>query len=511
MLGGCGDQEAQGREIPAVLAQAESENRKAAQSRHLQQPGGRGEARARSPGLQTPRIARRGALIAAAFAISNAAAAQPPGRITEPFASRLARAYARLGNDLLVIRSASAPAGVAAGGFRQSSNFYYFTGDGSALGAVLVLDGRAKHAELFLPAQLPVPLRFFAPRQPEMGRASADSLHVDRVSEWPEFARYIDARHSANEHVVIRVDGGGTDADIAGPLGTPLDSLTPLENPSLAWRRAIERRWPTATVRPDHDIAAHVRSVKDADEINALRRVAAASAQAFRSTLTRFSAGKRQREVEAAVVETCTRLGDGPSFWPWIMSGPNAVFPTPFTSLTDPHNLDRAMQSGEVVRVDVGCAVGHYMGDVGRTVPVSGKFAPGQAEVIDLLVAAYRAGLAVMRDGAPLSGVIKASIAEVARRQASLGTALGKAAAAAITRADGIPFWQVHGIGLDTAEPLPDTLRAGMVLDYEPIFSADGQGFYMEDMILVTRSGVEILTKNLPYTAAEIERSMHSR
>jgi Xaa-Pro aminopeptidase len=107
--------------------------------------------------------------------------------------------------------------------------------------------------------------------------------------------------------------------------------------------------------------------------------------------------------------------------------------------------------------------------------------------------------------------VTRASVAEVERRKASLHTPLGRAAAETITRADGIPFWQIHGIGLDEAEPLPDTLRAGMVFDYEPIFSVAGQGFYMEDMILVTRGGYEILTKNLPYSAAEIERAMRQR
>ena len=50
-----------------------------------------------------------------------------------------------------------------------------------------------------------------------------------------------------------------------------------------------------------------------------------------------------------------------------------------------------------------------------------------------------------------------------------------------------------------------------MVLDYEPIFVVDGQGFYMEDMILVTPTGYEILTKGLPSTAAEIERAMRRR
>jgi Xaa-Pro aminopeptidase len=77
-----------------------------------------------------------------------------------------------------------------------------------------------------------------------------------------------------------------------------------------------------------------------------------------------------------------------------------------------------------------------------------------------------------------------------------------------IANRDSIPYWQIHGVGLDVAESLPTVLRAGMVVDYEPIFVVDGQGFYMEDMILITPTGHEILTPGLPNTAAEIERAM---
>jgi Xaa-Pro aminopeptidase len=193
------------------------------------------------------------------------------------------------------------------------------------------------------------------------------------------------------------------------------------------------------------------------------------------------------------------------------MSGPNAVFPTPFTSSVDMHNLNRVMRRGEVARLDIGCQVDHYMGDVGRTVPVSGSFTPDQAEVIDLLVATYRAGLVVLRDGVADSTVVQASIAEARRLRPTMRTALGRHAAAVISERDSIPYWQIHGIGLDIAESLPTVLRAGMVLDYEPIFVVDGQGFYMEDMILITPTGYEILTKGLPYSAVEIERAMRPR
>ena len=54
-------------------------------------------------------------------------------------------------------------------------------------------------------------------------------------------------------------------------------------------------------------------------------------------------------------------------------------------------------------------------------------------------------------------------------------------------------------------------MRAGQVFAFEPILTVDGVGLYLEDMILVTPNGAEVLTRGLPYTAAEIERAMRSR
>jgi Xaa-Pro aminopeptidase len=86
-------------------------------------------------------------------------------------------------------------------------------------------------------------------------------------------------------------------------------------------------------------------------------------------------------------------------------------------------------------------------------------------------------------------------------------TTLGRRAASMIAHPDSSQEWQIHGIGLASAEGQPSVFRAGMVIDFEPTFVVDGQGFYMEDMILVTPTGYEILTKGLPNTAAEIERA----
>jgi len=122
------------------------------------------------------------------------------------------------------------------------------------------------------------------------------------------------------------------------------------------------------------------------------------------------------------------------------------------------------------------------------------------------LVSAYRAGLAAMRDGVRTQEVIDASIREVERRKDSVRTPFGKKAVAVLLSPEGRKYWEVHGVGLESAEAIPEVLRSGMTVDFEPIFAVEGQGFYLEDMILITRDGYEILTTGLPYTADEIEQ-----
>ena len=78
----------------------------------------------------------------------------------------------------------------------------------------------------------------------------------------------------------------------------------------------------------------------------------------------------RQRETEAAMVATCLESGgQGPSFWPWTMSGPNALTERIVGAFFRYDQGDRIAHPGELVRVDIGCAGGGYGADVGRTLP----------------------------------------------------------------------------------------------------------------------------------------------
>jgi Xaa-Pro aminopeptidase len=285
--------------------------------------------------------------------------------------------------------------------------------------------------------------------------------------------------------------------------------MLPVSGDKRFWRRSVEAAFPGVEIASAEAAIRAMRWAKSPAEVEVLREVARTSASALLAGIRAVGVGRMQRQSEAAVVAACFEAGAvAPSFWPWTMSGPNAHLGNIVRSFYDYEHLNRVMKDGELVRMDVGCALGHYEGDVGRTVPVSGKFNGDQRETLDLLVRAYRAGLGAMKAGVRLETVMETARSEVERARSTLQTEYARRAAAHLIGAPLPATWHVHGVGLDGGETGTDRLDAGAVIAFEPMFSLDGDAYYMEDMILVTDSGHEILTRGLPYTAAEIEAAV---
>jgi Xaa-Pro aminopeptidase len=274
------------------------------------------------------------------------------------------------------------------------------------------------------------------------------------------------------------------------------------------WRLYLSSLGSTRPVGSGLPILGPLRAIKSPAEQAILDRVGRASGAAMVAGLRAVRPNRRQREAEVDVIAGCATAGMRPSFWPWTMSGPHAVFTDLFNSFVDYESHDRSMRPGELVRVDVGCQADHYMGDVGRTAPVGGRFTPGQREAWDLFIAGYRAGLARFRDGVTRDEIYRTAVARIRELAPGLRTPLGRAAAAELLGPKGTAAWEIHGVGLDDAEGMPETLRAGMTVAYELMFAVQGQGFYLEDMVLVEPSGYRLLSPDLPYTAAEIEARM---
>jgi len=389
-------------------------------------------------------------------------------------------------------------------GQAQIPTFYYLTGMERQIGGVLALDAPKGEAILFAPGGVGGFMRSMGVAVRPGERAATD-LGLDAVRPWEELKPWLDARTSESPELKMYVEG-----QLSGFPAVP--GLPPFAMPAGAFHSMLETQWPEVEVETAWREIDSMRAIKSLDEIETIRRAARTAMAGFRAGLRGIRPGRMQREVEAEIIAACLGAGaDGLSWWPWAHTGPAAVFPGTFEAFADYRHLNRRMESGEVARIDVGCEVDHYHSDVGRTAPVSGYWTDGQRETWDLFVDAYRASFAVIRDGVSVDSVRETFQREVAIRAPDLRTEMAQRAALILQDDEQIPSWQIHGVGLSAAEDFGPVLRAGMVVAYEPMFTVDDMGFYLEDLLVITEDGFENLTPDLPYSSDEIEAAMASR
>ncbi len=437
---------------------------------------------------------RRGVLSVAAL-LGMVPPTRPAAAPADQYQRRRAAAMERLDGRILIVPSQGAFKSDDQAGFQQTTDFQYLTGLGDLVGAVLVFDGKAKRTMLFVPGPSSVISR------PRPTPESAPTLGLDAVVPIDSLAPWLTQRIGTGSAVLVAA------SDNRGTVRTP----PPMAGGVSRWSEWLVTLGWKGPVEPALPLLRPLREIKDAGEIAILERVGTASGQAMLAGMRALRPGLRQRMAEAAVVSSCIRSGGRHSFWPWTMSGSHALFTDLFNSFVDAGNHDRAMQAGEVVRVDVGCMIDRYQGDVGRTAPVSGRFTPGQRESWDLFIAGYRAGLTGLKDGGKTSEVFRINLDRIRELAPKLKTAMGRKTAEILLGPGGTGAWEIHAVGLDDAEGMPEDLKAGMTVAYELMFMVDGFGFYLEDMILIEPNGYRLLTPGLPYTSAEIEAAMRAR
>src|SRR6202451_440398 len=414
----------------------------------------------------------------------------------------------KIPDGIIVLRAFSGLKHWDESGFHQDASFYYFTGLANLHGAILALDGTQKESWLFVSPRLGSfgsDLHGFDSAFLDPGSQTEAELKLDHVVPWDQFVSFVEERHKSNPKLVLYADSAGQTGQMAGDRNVP-PGLGPMENSHLVWSTMLRQRWSDIETKDAFGILDEVRSVKSPAELGRLRQAAAVTAEGFWAGVHAITSGKTQRQVEGAVLDACLQAGsDGPSLWPWVRSGPYALGDTLFEAFVDYQNLDRKMQAGEVVRLDLGCDFQMYKGDFGRTIPVSGHFDEGQRETMELLNGAYFAGVSAVKPGASSKDVFTATLGYIEQHQSELKTPMAKDAAASALKRKG---YALHGLGVDMAEGAPQIFQAGNVLCYEPQFTSGNQAFFVEDTFLITAAGHEVLNPALPYSPADIERAM---
>ncbi len=243
---------------------------------------------------------------------------------------------------------------------------------------------------------------------------------------------------------------------------------------------------------------AELRQVKDSVELARLRRAAWITGEAQREAMRSARPGMYEYELEALIEYVFRLRGAERVGFPSIVgSGPNSVI------LHHDKNR-RRMEDGDLVVVDVGAEFEYYTADVTRTFPVNGKFSERQREVYELVLATQEAVLEAIRPGVTMREL--RAIADRYLREHSSG----------LCGRSGCQKYFVHGLGHWLGMDVHDVgsytsaLEPGMVLTVEPgiYLAEEGLGVRIEDDVLVTEEGHEVLSKNAPRTVWEIEDLM---
>ncbi len=374
--------------------------------------------------------------------------------------------------------------------YRESNDFFYLTGIESKDSWLLVVadSGQATRVTLYLPARNPQSERWTGPTLGPGAEAaaltgitdvrSADSAEaqIQGALQARTFSRkggslFVDRSERARQDTYLTrlVFSGERDDFMLPALNLPA-------------------------------VVAQLRLVKDDDEVRRMRAAINLTAESLVDAMRVIKPGMTEYQVEALIEDGFRSRGAERRGFPSIIgSGPNS------TTLHYDKNR-RTIAAGDMVVMDVGGEYGYYSADVTRTVPIDGRFTPRQRAIYELVLATQQVGIDSVRPGMTVG-----RLNQIARdyMKAHSGTLCGATTCDAYY-IHGLSHWlgmDVHDVGDYTTPFAP-----GMVITVEPgIYIPDEQlGVRIEDDVLVTATGHDLLSSKAPRSPDEIEKTMKS-
>lgn len=396
--------------------------------------------------------------------------------------------------------------------FRQDSDFFYLTGFPEP-DAVMVLAPHRKKGEFVL---------FCHELDEKRAIWDGPRVGVDGAK----------ARFGANEsHPLNKLDKELPRLlENRRRLYYPVGDVPALDRRVMDWVRVVRGKARAGVRAPDEFVAAarlvhEQRLFKSAAEIETMRRAARISAAAHCRLMQRCRPGRRESELEAEFSHHCALEGGRFVAYPSIVGGGANACTLHYVS-----NQGR-LHDGDLVLVDAGCELDGYASDITRTFPVNGRFTEPQRELYALVLAAQHAAIAKAVPGKRWNAPHKAAVRTLTRGLVELGILdpEGVSIAGLIKKEKYKPFYMhrtghwlgmdVHDVGDYKVDGKWRGFAPGMVLTVEPgLYIAPGAkrvperyrgiGIRIEDDVLITEDGNEILSCDVPKDVDTIEALM---
>jgi Xaa-Pro aminopeptidase len=380
-------------------------------------------------------------------------------------------------------------------GYRPDNNFFYLSGWAEP-GAALLIAASPGHPYteiLFLPDHNPSQERWTGPKLGPENPDAAKITGFDRVAP-------LDSLRSE----LIRLLPGPTASvytDI--PAGDQITNSTA----ALDWLKRANSFPIYVTFQDVRPLLASLRTVKDAAEIELIRKATDASMAAHLAAMHAMKPGISERDISALMQYEWGKRGcDRPAYAPIVGSG--------FNSTVLHYSQDsESIKDGDTVVIDAAGEYSMYASDITRTLPASGKFTARQREIYDVVLGAQQAAIAAFQSGKSMLRKERSnSLYDVAfnyinaHGKDSHGEPLGKYFIHGLSHYVGL---NVHDEGDDDVP-----IGSGMVFTIEPgiYIPEEKLGVRIEDVFYVDSAGKLInLSGTLPHTADEVERAMARR
>jgi Xaa-Pro aminopeptidase len=281
---------------------------------------------------------------------------------------------------------------------------------------------------------------------------------------------------------------------------------------------------PKAIIDPA-EILHEMRLVKSAEDLNLLRRAVEITAEGHIEAMKAMQPGLYEYEVEAVLRYVFRRNGSPRhGYAPIVGAGANATVLHYVTN-------NSLIQDGDLLLIDAGAEYGYFTGDVTRTTPANGRFSEPQAEIYQVVLDAQLASIEAVKPGATFQDPHEVTVRVLVEGLLRLGLLEGSAEEN-IKEEKYRKFYMhrtSHWLGMDVHDVAPykvadewRKLEPGMVMTIEPglYIAGDledvepryrGIGVRIEDDVLVTPEGREVLSARVPKTIEEIEALMNAR
>jgi len=420
----------------------------------------------------------------------------------EAFHERRVRLVRETGGDGIIILFGyrEQDIGIAMTPFRQNEHFYYLSGWNEP-DAMLMLVPKVAKAVTAGTAEIEKEMLFIPPRDARQERWTGPKLAPDDA----------DATARTGFPIVKSTTLFPSELDEALKSFSKIyTEMTPQPEAGeecfiQEMQGRLKKLAPLATLSDFRHVLTRLRMVKSPGEIALIRKATEASIEAHLAAMKTMKPGIWEYEVAARMVYEFQRRGcEWPAYPPIVGSG----FAS--TVLHYAQNSKR-MQEGDTVVMDVAGAYGGYTTDITRTLPVSGRFTARQREIYEIVLAAADAAIAAAKPGMYLGRRGAKGLHEIAYDYINTH---GK-------DLNGQPLGQYfihglsHSVGLNVHDPFDynQPLQPGMVITIEPgVYIPDEKlGVRIEDVVLITADGCEVLSRRLPRTVEDVERAMAER